>query len=100
MENLDDSGESIYNTNQYNRFIKGAMAGGLSNRVSAKLFNDVFMDLVDIGLLQFDERQLVTESKVQREKDRIGKFLIGIPYIIKPTGCPNKLWIGIRQKIS
>ena len=53
------------------------MARGLSNRDGAKVVNAFYMDLVALGLIQFDERHLITESKIQREKDRIGKILIG-----------------------
>ena len=77
VESLDDSGESNRNTNKYNQMPRMVMARGLSNRDGAKVVNAFYMDLVDLGLIQFDERHLITESKIQREKDRIGKILIG-----------------------
>ena len=79
VESLEDSGETNRNTNHYNRFIRGVMSAGTSNRHSAQTFNDIYLDLVDLGRIKggFDERDLVTESKVQREKDRISKSLIG-----------------------
>ena len=77
VESLDDSGESNRNTNKYNQMPRMVMARGLSNRDGAKVVNAFYMDLVALGLIQFDERHLITESKIQREKDRIGKILIG-----------------------
>ena len=81
VESHDDSGESNRNTIKYNLMPKMVMARGLSNRDGAKVVNAFYMDLVALGLIQFDERHLITESKIQREKDRIGKILIGnFPY--------------------
>ena len=76
IPNPNDSGYSGYNTTKYNRFIKSVMACGMSNRYGAKLANDLYMDWVDLGLIQFDEGHLITEYKVKAEKDRIGKLLI------------------------
>ena len=72
----NDSGYSGYNTHKYNEGIKNVMACGVSNRDSAKIANGFFMDLVALGRIQFDESLLLTESKIQSEKDRIGKALI------------------------
>ena len=76
VPSLEDSGASNYNYNLYNRYIKGVMACGVSNRDAAKLANDFYLDLVDLNLIQYDESLLLTESKIVREKDRIGKDLI------------------------
>ena len=58
IPNPNDSGYSGYNTTKYNRFIKSVMACGMSNRYGAKLANDLYMDWVDLGLIQFDEGHL------------------------------------------
>ena len=76
VPSLEDSGASNYNYNLYNRYIKGVMACGVSNRDAAKLANDFYLDLVDLNLIQYDESLLISESKIVREKDRIGKDLI------------------------
>ena len=76
---LEDSGASNYNCDKYNRFIKGIMASGVSNRYGAKLANDLILDLVENGRIPYelyDESLLFTESKILREKDRIGTDLI------------------------
>ena len=72
----NDSGYSGYNTIKYNRVIKNIMACGVSNRDGAKIANGFYMDLVDLGMMQFDESLLLTETKIKNEKDRIGKVLI------------------------
>ena len=76
---LEDSGASNYNCDKYNRYIKGLMACGVSNRYGAKLANDLIMDLVELGRIPpeaYDESLLFCESKILREKDRIGADLI------------------------
>ena len=98
VESHDDSGESNRNTIKYNLMPKMVMARGLSNRDGAKVVNAFYMDLVALGLIQFDERHLITESKIQREKDRIGKILIGNFSLFNSQRYHFlKFWINSRQ---
>ena len=76
VPSLKDSGASGYNTIKYNRVIRSVMGCGVSDRDGAKIANSVIMDLVDLDILQFDERLLLTISKIQYQKARIGKVLI------------------------
>ena len=76
VPSLEDSGASGYNTIKYNRVIRSIMGCGVSDRDGCKVANSVIMDLVDIGLLQFDEGLLLTKTKMQYQKDRISKVLV------------------------